>query len=458
MVFFLVLQSFQALLLVYAVPELWSRWHGADCDDLGELVSDDAFPPVSVVATVAGGRGDALRLATMLLGLDYPRHEVVLVLDDSPDGTLAILTEAFALYPVPPAFAVHLRTAPVQVYYRSRMQPRLLVVNKAPGGRADAMNAGLNAARYPHVLTVGLNITLARDALRRLARPFVMVRSVVAVGAALRPAKGVHAVAAGGVAPGGDTRGATPGWLVRMQMVEYLRNFLYQRLGWNRLGSNLLFPGNATLFRRDHLLAIGGFRTDAAVPALDVAVRLHRHLTGVGVNPSMPVIPDPVAWMTVPDRLGELREARIVWHRGLVAALRSAGSATLNPEYGAFGVLVVPYGWVGLVIAPVVELLGYGVLVAALLTGAVGSPLAWAYLAAVVGYGMLLSVWTVVLDLAAGAGGTTPRRDVARLFLYAMLESAGYRQLIAWYRARALFPARRHTVPSPQPSPQPAHQ
>jgi len=428
MVLFLVVHSFQALLLACAVPELWSHWRLGEDEYFRTLVGSDALPPISVIATVAGGGGDAVRLTEMLLALEYPRHEVVVVHDGSDDGTMERLHEALSLYQVAPAFAVHLRTERVLGYYRSHRHQRLLVVDKTRGGRADAMNAGMNAARYPHALAVGRNIEFEPDALLRLTRPFLLNRDVVAVAGALRPAD----------APAN-------GWLGGLQRVEYLRTFLHQRLGWNRVASNLLFPGNAAVFKREHIFAVGGFRRDVEVPALDLAIRLHRHLTGLGVNPRMPVLPDRIARTRVPGDTARLRHARQAWQRGLVRALAASVGMTLNPEYGAFGVVALPYFWVAIVLAPVLELVGYVLLLWAILAGAATAGFVAAYLAAVLGYGMLLSVWSVVLEAVSD---TSQDGSVARLLACALAESFGYRQRIAWYRATA-FLARR---PAPDPS------
>lgn len=429
MAFFLFVNSLRALLLAAGVPELWSHWRLPEDEYFQSLVGSDALPPISVIATVFGGEEEVVRLALMLLDLDYPRHEVVIVNDGSLDGTMASLSDALALHPVPPAFTVHVPTERVRGYYRSRSHPRLLVLDKEHGGRADAMNAGLNAARYPQVLAIGRNVTFERDALLRLTRPFLLDRNVVAVGGALRP---IAPVAAEGREGGGRQFRL---WLAGVQTVEYMREFLYERIGWNHVASNLLFPGHVALFRREHAFEIAGFRRGVTEPGLDFAVRLHHHLTERGVNPAMPVIPDAVAWTRVPGRLAHVREVRQRWQRGMLAALRDDTALAFDPAAGMFGVAALPYAWAVTAIAPPLELLGYALLGAGILAGAVAPPLAAAYLAATAGYGILLSVWTVVLDsiTARAAGRTTS----ARLLIYAIVAELGYRQWVAWCRIRA---------------------
>ncbi len=442
MMFFLAVNSFQAVLLMLAVPELWSHWQLADDEYFHTLVGTEALPPISVVATLHDGHAHAPALARMLLELQYPRHEVVLVNDSTGEGvseTLRTLTSEFDLYQVPPAFTVNLRTQPVRAYYRSRTYPRLLCIDKEPGGRGDAINAGLNASRYPHALAVWHNIVFERDALLRLTRPFLLDRSVVAVGGILRPANGAYIEDDRLVAPG------VHGWALGSQTIEYMRNFLFQRLGWNRLASNLIFPGNTVLFKREHVFGVGGFDPDVGIPGVDLDIRLHRHLTDKGINPSMPVIPDQIAWAQVPEDLAGIARARRSWQRDLLRSLRQASPVFGNPEFGAFGMLAVPYFWVAIIVAPFVELAGYVGLVVGAATGALDAPFIVAYLAAVIGYGILLSVWTVTLQLLTFQR-TARQREIWRLFFFAVVESLGYRQLMAWYRASAYFVDRPQTV------------
>lgn len=438
LLFFLLLQSFRALLLLCAIPELWSHWRLSEDKYFHMLLGSDALPPVSIVTTTHNGGEEAVRTARALLNLQYPRHEVVLVNDGSTDGTLEFLTEAFDLTRVSPAFTVSIPTRPVRGYYRSQTYTRLLVIDKEPGGVADAMNAGLNASHYPYALTAGASILFEPDALLRLTRPFLLNKSVCAVAGVLRIANGGHLV---------DHRfiPAVPlRWGFGMRTVEVLRTFLFERLGWNRIASNLIFPGSVALVRRDHLLMIGGFHSGVETPGTDLMVRLQRSLTDRGVNALMLVIPDLVAWTIFSERpvsAAQARGSRYVRQRGLGRILLQHRGVCLNPEYGAFGMIAIPYYWALFMFAPALELLGYLGGIVGWVTGTVPHALIWAYLATVPGYGMLLSVWTVILETLTNP--RYPRRgEIFRLLLYAFAEPFGYRQTTAWLRVRAFFTTR----------------
>ncbi|MEO7218360.1 MAG: glycosyltransferase family 2 protein [Gemmatimonadaceae bacterium] len=436
LIFFLVINSFQALLLMCAVPELWSHWQLADDEYFQDLIGSEALPPISVVATLRSLDDGAVAFTRMLLDLDHPRFEVIIVTDGASGDGLRELGKAFDLYEVPPAFTVNFATRPVRSYYRSRAHPRLLCIDKEAGSLGDDLNAAINAARFPHIMPAASNVIFERDALLRLSRPFLLDRAVACVGGVARRAN---------ISIADDGRlifGRIRGWAVGCENVEFLRSVVFQRLGWNRMASNVAFPSGTLLFRREDFVGLGGFDPQEATPGMDLAVRIHRYLTDIGVNARLPVIPDPVAWTVTPSDLRSIGRTRQRVLRGLIRSLSRNASMLANPEYGAFGMVAMPYLWLGLIIAPILEVLGYLGLIIGLLAGVFDSSFTLAYLASVVGYGILLSVWTVVFH-AISFQRLDRTSDIARLMAFAIAEAIGYRQIVAVYRATAYFAQRK---------------
>jgi cellulose synthase/poly-beta-1,6-N-acetylglucosamine synthase-like glycosyltransferase len=433
LVYFVTLNSFYGLQLLLSIPQLWSHWHLAEDEALSRVLSSGALPGLSILVPAYNEERTIAESVLSFLTLEYTRHEVIVVNDGSPDGTLERLIEAYELFQVPAAIMVSVRTKRVRAYYRSRKYSKLLVIDKENGGKADALNAALNAASNPYVVAVDADTLIEPDALLRLARPFLLGTQIAAVGGTVRVANSCT-IEHGRVTQARVDRR----WLPGIQVVEYLRAFLFGRLGWNRLGGNLIISGAFGLFRRDYLLAIRGWAVETVGEDMELVVRLHRYLREHRLPDVMSFIPDPVAWTEAPASLRQLGSQRERWHRGLLQALWKHKRLLFNPRYGALGFISYPFFVFGEALAPLVELFGYVTLALGLAVGAVDLRFAWLFLSVALLYGVLLSTWAILLEEA------TFRRyrrsaDVLRLLLCAFAEALGYRQITVWFRLKAFW-------------------
>lgn len=433
LVYLLILSTCYAVLLLLSIPELWKHWRLAADEHLQRLLASDALPPLSLLVPAYNEEVTVASSVLSFLTLEYPHLEVVVVNDGSSDGTMDVLVREFDLYEVPPAFPVRVPTQHVRAYYRSRRHARLLVLDKANGGKADALNAAMNAARHPFVVAVDADTLIEPDALLRLARPFLLGANVAAVGGTIRVANSC-------IVEYGRVREARVDsrYLVGCQVVEYLRAFLFGRLGWNSLGGNLIISGAFGLFRKEYLVAIGGYRTGNVTEDMDLVVRLHRYLHEQKIPATLPFIPDPVAWTEVPTSARVLGRQRERWHRGLIGTLWAHRRMMFNPRYGRIGMLAVPFYVFGEMLAPVVEIVGWVALILGLLVGAVNAQFAVLFLAVAVGYGALLSIWAVVLE-ELSFKRYKRRRDFWKLIGFALIEGLGYRQMTVLFRLQGFW-------------------
>jgi cellulose synthase/poly-beta-1,6-N-acetylglucosamine synthase-like glycosyltransferase len=427
------LNSFYALLLLLSIPELWSHWHLAEDERLTLVLGTEALPPLSILVPAYNEELTIVESVISFLTLQYPYHEVVLVNDGSTDGTMARLIDAYDLYEVPPAFMINVKTQPIRAYYRSRRHSKLLVIDKENGGKADALNAALNAARFPYVLAVDADTLIEPDALLRLARPFLLGKPVAAVGGTIRVANACS-IAHGRVLEARVDRRFLPA----IQVLEYLRAFLFGRLGWNRLGGNLIISGAFGLFKRDHLLAIRGYRTGSVTEDMDLVVRLQRYLRERHLPDTTSFIPDPVAWTEVPSSVRVLGRQRERWHRGLLETLWVHRDLLFNFRYGAVGLVAYPFFLFGEALSPLIELLGYVGVAVGLALGVVDLDFVWLFLSVAMLYGMLLSVWAILLEEVSFRRYTRPG-DVLRLLFTSIIEAFGYRQLTLVFRLKAFW-------------------
>ena len=431
LVYFLVLNSFYAALLLLSIPEIWEQTRLAEDEDFQRLMQSDALPPITILVPAYNESATIEASVTAILTLEYRQYEVVVVNDGSRDDTMDQLRHAFDLYEVPRIYPETIATKPLRGLYRSRSRSRLLVLDKENGGKADSLNAAINASRFPLVIAVDADTLIEPDALLRLTRPFLLGREIAAVGGTVRVANNCT------VKDGRVTDARVPGKPIPgIQVVEYLRAFLFGRLGWNRLGGNLIISGAFGLFRKEYVMAVGGYHTNSIVEDLDLVVRMHRHLRHNKIKYEMPFIPDPVAWTEVPESFKILSRQRERWHRGLIAAMWQYKTMLFNPRYGGIGFLAMPFYAFGEMLAPIVELLGYVITIVGLAFGFVNVSFALLFVLVAWGYGMLLSIWAVVLEEVSFR---RYRRfsDLFRLLLFASLENFGYRQCTVWWRLKA---------------------
>jgi cellulose synthase/poly-beta-1,6-N-acetylglucosamine synthase-like glycosyltransferase len=430
--FMVMLNSCYAMQLLLSIPELIRHWRIADDENLRLLRGAEVVPPISLLVPAFNEENTIVSTVLSFLSLEYPRHEVIVVNDGSTDGTLQRLIAEYDMEEVPPAYPAVVPTMPVRGYYRSRVHTKLACIDKENGkGKGDAVNAALNAARYPYVLVVDADTFIERDALLRIARPFLLGLDVAAVGATIRIANGSLVEHGRVVEAHVDHR-----WIPGIQTIEYLRAFLFGRLGWNALGGGLIVSGAFGLFKVEHLQAVGGYNAGTVTEDLDVVVRLLKYLKNTGKDDIITFVPDPVAWTEGPVTVRVLGAQRERWHRGLIATLLLHRDMLFNPKYGATGMIAFPFFFFGEMLAPIVELAGYLVFTLSLFLGGANYEFALVFLGVSMGYGFLLSLWAIVMEEISFRRYSRPR-DIVRLLWYCLLENFGYRQITVWFRSLA---------------------
>lgn len=109
-----------------------------------------------------------------------------------------------------------------------------------------------------------------------------------------------------------------------------------------------------------------------------------------------------------------------------------------NPRYGALGIWGMPYFVLFELAGPVIEFLGYVIVIAATLTGVLSLEIFALFALLAIGLGIVLSVAALALE-ELGFRRYPTERSMVRLFMYAIAENLGYRQLVSVWRVRALF-------------------
>lgn len=393
------------------------------------LVARLASPPlVSVVVPARNESPTIVESLRALLALDYEAREIVVVNDGSTDDTLPVLQQTFQLVPAPMAFEQPLTTAVVRGLYRSLNEPDLVVVDKvSAGSKADASNAGINAASGSLVLIIDADTMLEPDALSRAALPFLEDPNTVAAGGYVAIANGARVQGARVI-----DAGMPRSWLARFQIIEYMRSFLLFRLACASQNAVIIVSGAFGLFRRDAVIEVGGFNRKAIGEDMDLTLKLQRHFRAQRRPFRIAFVPVPVCWTQAPEDLQSLRAQRCRWRRGLLENLWWNRGVIANPRYGAVGSIVLPFTTFFEGLGPFIEVAGYVVTTVAAIIGFLNWSHYRVLLAVSILFGAATTLMAVFLsDLVARR--YLRGRDLALLCAAAVLENIGYRQLNAWW-------------------------
>lgn len=433
LLYFVAVNGWYLVLLVSSLLELRRHMLLIADESRHLLLSSTLSPTISILAPAYNEEATIEVSLRALLALHYPSLEVIVISDGSKDKTVQVLIEKFDLVPVKTIYERKIETKRVRSLYRSSTYPGLVVVDKENGGKADALNVGLSFARGELVCAMDADTLIEADGLQRMVRPFLYATDVVATGGTIRVVNGSQ------VKHGRVEKTAVPtNLLAGVQVVEYLRAFLFGRLGWNRLGGNIIISGAFGLFQRQAVLSAGGYLHDTVGEDMELVVRLKRLSYENGGPGKIAFVPDPVAWTEVPESAKVLGRQRDRWHRGLADVLWRHRGMLLNPRYGVTGLFVYPYYMFVELLAPVIEAVGLVSLVLGLSFGVVDWTFAGLFYLTAYGLGTALTAFTLILeDLSFHRYNSF--RDRALLFWWALLENVGYRQLTVYWRLRGLW-------------------
>jgi cellulose synthase/poly-beta-1,6-N-acetylglucosamine synthase-like glycosyltransferase len=399
-------------------PQMWERYA-------------DLAPPIAVIAPAYNEELTIVESTRALLSLHYPEFEVIVINDGSKDATLQVLIDAFEVRPVRRYHDLAVWNKPIRGLYANPDIPRLIVVDKENGGKADAMNAGINVARAPLVCVIDADTLLEADALMRVVRPFIEEPvKTVAVGGTIRIANGCR-VEAGRIVDAKLPRN----FLALVQVVEYLRAFLLARLGLSEMQALMIISGAFGVFKRSVVIEVGAFSQNTVGEDMELVVKLHRHMRDAGRPYRITYVPEPVSWTEAPESLKILGNQRSRWQRGSLETFFKHKDMFLNPRYGRIAYLGFGQVFVVDVLGPLVEVFGYLLIPLLWALGLIAFEFMAAFVALVFTFGAFVSVASLVLEEIQLR--RLPRaRDLLILTLVALLENLGYRQLNNFWRVR----------------------
>lgn len=431
--YFLLLTSCTLFLNVLAA---WTILRYLDRHPLLGVQQREAFggflPPISVIVPAYNEQETIVSTIHSLLQLNYPEYEIIVVNDGSKDGTLQAAIDAFGLQKFREVHRPNIETKTIRAVYRSMKFPNLRFLDKENGGKADALNAGINASVFPLYCGIDADSILQQDSLTRCVQPFLEDPTTICAGGTIRIANGCR-VEGGFLVSTGLPRNP----LALVQVVEYLRAFLFGRLAWSPMNALLVISGAFGIFHRETVVDAGGYSTGTIGEDMELVVRLHRHMLRTNRAYKIVYLPDPICWTEAPETLKVMASQRVRWQRGLAESLWRHRSLMFSRGTKAVGFLSMPFLVFFELLEPLVEVGGIVYFVWAAATGSISWSTTCLFFALVVSLGFLQTINAVFLEeVSFRQFKSLPH--ILKLLAAAILENIGYRQLNTWWRLKGL--------------------
>lgn len=387
-------------------------------------------PGVSIIAGAYNEEKTIVENVKSLLGQNYPVFEVVIVNDGSTDSTLTKMINHFKLVEVPFDYVQKIYTQPFRRVLKSQDPEfsRLLVVDKENGGtKADAINAGINAASYEWFINTDVDCILNREAAMQCIVPVLMNQNVIAVSGAMTMSNGCK-VEEGTI----KSRKAPASPIPLFQVLEYMRSYFVGKMAWSSINAMPNVSGGYGLFKRDVMVAAGGYRGDSFAEDMEMLLDAEKYCCDFHLPYKVLQIPVTCCWTEGPSNLKILYRQRSRWGRGLVQTFVRHRDMILRRKYRRIGMITMPYILVFELFAPIIESSGFVMFIYLAVTGGVNWLGALIIFMGLYAFGLTLSMIVMSYDYVSGST-FDKSGNYFRVVLAALCESFLYHPFITFF-------------------------
>lgn len=420
---------------IYALVNLFEHKEQERHDNDYFIRNEKNFIPISVLVPAYNEQVTICDCIASLLELDYPEYEIILIDDGSKDDTSRVVIDRFELTESNRPIRRRLETQETEYIYSRKIGNVILtLVRKSNGGKADALNVGLNTSRYPYVVALDADsMLLAKDSLKRISMPIMENDRTVAVGGNIKIANQVV------IENGVITKTFIPkNFVVLMQMVEYARIFITTRVWFNQFNGNLIISGAFGLFKKDVIIDLGGYKKKSLGEDMMIVVNIHAFFRRNNEEYRISYVPTAICWTQVPSTFKDLGTQRKRWHKGLMESLIEHKYIFLNRRFGWIGFFSYAYYLFYEMLSPFIELLGTITIIVSFITGYINVQFLVTFFAVYIFYSVIVSVSAMILDFYM----MDNQYRIGFLFVFillAIVEAFGYRQYNSILRIRGSF-------------------
>jgi cellulose synthase/poly-beta-1,6-N-acetylglucosamine synthase-like glycosyltransferase len=415
---------------LYSIGEIQKYLGKNSFADFRMLASSDHLPGISVIAPAYNEAANIIENVRSMLSIHYNNLELIIINDGSKDDSLQKLITAYDLYKTDIFIAGQIPTKKIRGIYKSKnlVYKKLVIVDKENGGKADALNVGVNLSKHEYIVCVDVDCVLEQDALLKMIKPF------------LEESK-VRVIASGGVIRIANSCKIENGKLIevnlpkkflpRVQTLEYIRAFLLGRMAWSRLNGLLLISGAFGAFDKEIVIKCGGYNVKTVGEDMELIVRMRRYMEEHKLPYKVTFIPDPLCWTEAPSTYTILGRQRNRWTRGTIETLRMHKIMFFNPRYGMLGMISYPYWFFFEFMAPVIEFGGLALFIIFAVVGLVQWSSFFILLGCILFFGFLYSTFAILMEVLT-YNQYKAKGDITKLIITAFLEPFIFHPFVVW--------------------------
>ncbi|MFL9833409.1 sulfatase-like hydrolase/transferase [Chryseobacterium terrae] len=388
--------------------------------DYNIIAANPNAPAFTIIAPAYNEGMTIVENVRSLLSLYYHNLEIIIVNDGSKDDSMQKLIEAYDLESMAYFIQGKIETNKVRGVYKSKNPAfkKLIVVDKENGGKADALNVGVNISSGEYLVCIDVDCILEQDAILKLAKPFLEQKDkrYIACGGVIRLVNNC-VIENGKVVSVNMPRTL----LGRTQALEYIRAFVLGRMAWSRASGLILISGAFGVFDRKIVLACGGYDRNTVGEDMELVVRMRKYMEEINEPYEVLTIPDPLCWTEAPETKDILKKQRNRWMRGTIETLWKHRKLMFNPKYKKLGMISLPYWFFFEFLGPLVEFSGYIIFIIFLFSGIISWSFFTILFALVISMGFLYSIYAILVDLVSHQV-YTKRKDFLALITTAFSE------------------------------------
>ncbi len=433
--------GYSTFLFIAVVTGSSSLYRKRQQDRLKNTILKDHFVPISIIVPAYNEEVMIVENVRSLLSLDYPLYEIIVVDDGSKDNTSAKLIEAFGMLPIRRPIQLKVPCQSMEfVYEAPTHKVPLTLIRKKNGGKADSLNMGINACKYPYFICIDADSVLQRDSLSKIVKPVLENENVVAVGGAVRPSNSVE------IKNGRVVNYRLPSNLLAcMQVLEYDRSFLASRILFDKFNGSMIISGAFGLFKKDTVIMAGGYDASTMGEDMELVVKLHDYCISNDLPYLIRYATDAICWSQVPENLADLCKQRRRWHIGLFQSMWKHRVMLVNPKFGLVSFISYFYFLIYELLSPFIEVFGIACMVLAFMVDLINVPFMLLFFAIYALFGSVMSLTaffarTQTIDLKLTF------RDIVKALLLCTIEICALRFVMAWVRATAFIGYRKRKL------------